>query len=135
MPCLIKFSDFSKDFPPESCGFDETTGEDTFCCTFADPSSVGVDQTQPPIFPIEGSNPRPCIDHTTHCARWAADHPESCNPGNLGYSFMREACQKSCERCGDKVKYRFSKRSDNFEKTFGILEFSQKMNELPYFLI
>jgi len=94
--------DFSTDLPPVSCGFDETTGEDTFCCTFADPSSVGVDQTQPPIFPIEGSNPRPCIDHTTHCARWATDHPDSCNPGNLGYSFMREACQKSCERCGDK---------------------------------
>ena len=70
MKFWFTFSDFSNALPPDSCGFDETTGEDKFCCTFADPSSVGVDQTQPPIFPIDGSNPRPCIDHTSHCTRW-----------------------------------------------------------------
>ena len=63
-----------------------------------------VKTSQRPLFPnVFVLNPRPCIDHTAQCTRWAKDHPESCIPGNLGYAFMREACQESCGRCGEKV--------------------------------
>ena len=100
---LNGFSDFSHDQPPQSCGYDETSGEDTFCCEDTDPSSQRVDKPQPPLFPNDGSNSRSCIDHTSHCARWVKDHPESCKAGNPGYAFMREVCQESCGRCTDKV--------------------------------
>ena len=89
--------------PPQSCGYDEATGEDAFCCQDTDPSSQRIEKPQSPLFPVDGSKPRPCIDHTSHCARWVKDHPESCKAGSLGYGFMREVCQESCERCKNKV--------------------------------
>ena len=106
MYSLIYSTFFSKDFlndqPPDNCGFDPLTGEDRFCCSGSDLINVSP---QAPQFPRPGSRiPRPCIDHTTHCSRWAKKYPDSCLPGNPGYEFMREACQQSCERCGSKVQ-------------------------------
>ena len=91
------------DKPPQSCGYDDSTGEDRFCCKDTDPDTPRIENPQPPLFPKEDLNPRPCLDHSSHCTRWAEDHPESCEPGNPGYPFMREACQDSCGRCGTKV--------------------------------
>ena len=90
--------------PPISCGYDQSTGEDQFCCADSD---SGVNQLQRPLFPSprDGSNPRECMDHTTHCERWAKNNPESCQAGNPGYPFMRETCHKSCGRCETKVTY------------------------------
>ena len=58
-PCI----DFSNDDgPPEYCGFDETTGEDKFCCS--DTNGQPITENQPPQFPTSSNKPRPCIDHT-----------------------------------------------------------------------
>ena len=58
---------------------------------------------QVPKFPLKNSNARPCMDHTKYCAQWKKNYPESCSPGHESYIFMREACQESCGRCGNKV--------------------------------
>ena len=95
------YLDFTKAEPPASCGHDSTTGEDKVCCS-AIRFREFTPTPQPPQFP-KNSKPRPCMDHTTHCARWVRDYPERCNPGQPGYPFMREACQASCGRCKEKV--------------------------------
>ena len=87
--------------PPNFCGIDETTGEDMFCCS--DTNGQSVTKLQPPQFPTASNEARPCVDHSTHCKRWAKNYPESCSPGHKSYIFMRETCQSSCKRCGDNV--------------------------------
>ena len=43
--------DFSKNEPPVSCGYDDTTGEDRFCCADTGRKSSRVTKPQPPLFP------------------------------------------------------------------------------------
>jgi len=102
--CTIGSQCGAKDFnsttgPPNFCGIDETTGEDMFCCS--DKNGQSISDLQPPQFPTASNEPRPCVDHSTHCKRWAKNYPESCSPGHESYIFMREVCQSSCKRCGD----------------------------------
>ena len=93
------FSDFNQDKPPTTCAFDELTGEDKFCCQDLGADRQRVREPQAPQFPSY-----PCIDHTSHCSRWVKNEPKSCSPEHKSYPFMRESCQKTCGRCGDKVK-------------------------------
>ena len=93
------FSDFNQDKPPTTCAFDEITGEDKFCCQDLGPDRQRVSGPQAPQF-----SSYPCIDHTSHCSRWVKNEPKSCSPEHKSYPFMRESCQKTCGRCGDKVK-------------------------------
>jgi hypothetical protein len=74
-----------------------------FCCS--DTNGQSITKLQPPQFPTASNEPRPCVDHSTHCKRWAKNYPESCSPGHNSYIFMREACQSSCKRCGDSVSF------------------------------
>ena len=93
------FADFNQDKPPSTCSYDKTTGEDKFCCQDLGPDRQRITEPQAPQFPSY-----PCIDHTSHCSRWVKNEPKSCNSEHKSYPFMRESCQKTCGRCGDKVK-------------------------------
>ena len=86
---------------PQSCGYDEISGEDKICCD--DYSGIPMVRSQPPKFPLENSKARPCLDHTKQCTKWVQKFPESCQPGHKSYIFMREACQESCGRCKNDV--------------------------------
>ena len=90
------FADFSGDTPPLTCGYDNETGKDKFCCFDNENlNSTLVVVAQTPQFP--------CQDHTTLCEKWLRSHPGSCHPSHRSYEFMRVACMESCGRCEDKV--------------------------------
>ena len=96
--------DFNEPIPPESCGFDLSTGEDKFCCADLDLNAKSVENPQLPLFPGTNGKARPCMDQTSNCEKWAKSNPENCSPkyGSLGqsenrYPFMREVCQESCQ--------------------------------------
>ena len=87
--------------PPTYCGFNSQTGEDSFCCTG---SGADLDDLfQPPIFKKPNGQSWQCEDQTEMCKKWAKDHPDSCNPGNEHYEFMKFACMESCQICKDQV--------------------------------
>ena len=44
--------DFSNNEPPQSCGYDDSTGEDRFCCAEVQRrDGTYVTKPQPPLFP------------------------------------------------------------------------------------
>ena len=97
------FIDFSNLTPPESCGFDLSTGEDKFCCAHVDKDPVL--ESQPPLFKDKNGKAYPCMDQTSHCEKWVQKFPENCEPNydTYGFSenrypFMREVCQESCHK-------------------------------------
>ena len=100
------FQDFINAKPPEACGYDESTGEDKFCCKDLDVNSQHVNEPQKPLFTDKRTGEAyPCMDQTSHCERWIKINPESCNPdhknpatGLSSYKFMREVCQESCRK-------------------------------------
>ena len=99
---LLIFVDFNDaTSSPQSCGYDENTGEDKICCE--DYGGIPVIGSQPPKFPSKNLKARPCLDHTKQCTKWVQKYPESCKPGHESYIFMREACQESCGRCKNDV--------------------------------
>ena len=55
------------------------------------------------IFELYFNRTYPCEDHTDMCKTWANNQPESCNPGNEHYDFMKLACMDSCKICQDHV--------------------------------
>ena len=90
--------------PPTYCGFNSQTGEDNFCCT----GSTGAEFdefSQPPIFVKPNGQSWQCEDQTEMCKKWVRDYPDSCNPGNDNYGFMKFACMESCQICKDQVIY------------------------------
>ena len=89
--------------PPTYCGFDSQTGEDNFCC--AGSGAVVNDLHQPPVFEKSNGQAWQCEDQTEMCKKWVKDHPDSCNPGNEHYEFMKFACMESCQICKDQVTY------------------------------
>ena len=104
---LFSNTDFNNTTPPESCGFDLTTGEDKFCCTDLGPNSQLVNEPQKPLFKPERHDRTayPCMDYTSKCEEWTRYYPEHCSPDYTpsGYSvnrypFMREVCQESCRK-------------------------------------
>ena len=99
---LLLFVDFNDTTSsPQSCGYDENSGEDKICCE--DYGGIPVIGSQPPKFPSKNLKARPCLDHTKQCTKWVQKYPESCKPGHKSYIFMREACQESCGRCKNDV--------------------------------
>ena len=102
---LFPNTDFNNTTPPESCGFDLTTGEDKFCCSDLGPNSKLVNEPQKPLFKQNDGTAYPCMDHTSKCEEWTRNYPEHCSPDYTpsGYSvnrypFMREVCQESCRK-------------------------------------
>ena len=101
---FFPYIDFNNTSPPESCGFDLTTGEDKFCCNDLGPNSQIVDKSQKPIFKQNNGKAYPCMDNTPKCEEWTKNYPEHCTPDySSGYSvnrypFMREVCQESCRK-------------------------------------
>ena len=101
---FFPYIDFNNTAPPESCGFDLTTGEDKFCCSDLGPNSQLVNKPQKPIFKQNNGKAYPCMDITPKCEQWVKNYPEHCNPDySSGYSvnrypFMREVCQESCRK-------------------------------------
>ena len=91
--------------PPAYCGLNSQTGEDKFCCVGS--GAVFDDLPQPPIFEKTNGQSWKCEDQTEMCKKWAKDHPDSCNPGNEHYEFMKFACMESCQICKDQVRYLF----------------------------
>ena len=102
---FFPYIDFNNTTPPESCGFDLTTGEDKFCCTDLGPNSQLVNEPQKPLFKQNDGTAYPCMDYTSKCEEWTRNYPEHCSPDYTpsGYSvnrypFMREVCQESCRK-------------------------------------
>ena len=117
---LFFLPDFSNSTnSPQSCGYDESSGEDKICC--GDLNGERVITPHYPKFPQQSwkeitngtlvflSEARPCMDHTKYCKDWIQRYPESGLPGHESYIFMREACQESCGRCGSYVRFLFIK--------------------------
>lgn len=96
--------DFHKTSPPRNCGYDETTGEDKFCCAYLDGQKIDI-PPQPPQFPEKGWKARPCQDHITLCKKWVKSHPDSCTQDHKSFEFMKVACMESCGRCNGKVNF------------------------------
>ena len=101
----FSLQDFSNPKPPVSCGYDEQSGEDKFCCSDVDENSVLVKNPQEPLFRDKKTGKAyPCMDQTPHCERWVRMNPKSCRPdhknqnGFTSYPFMREVCQASCHK-------------------------------------
>ena len=89
---LFIFSDFSNStYSPQSCGYDESSGEDKICC--GDLNGERVITPHYPKFPQQNwkeitdgtlvflAEARPCMDHTKYCTDWIQKYPESCSPG------------------------------------------------------
>ena len=110
----------SGDSPPTYCADSSKTGQDHFCCIkrskihstdFGGDVSYEPHVPQPPLtknfstkfFTNFNGESWPCTDHTEMCKTWAKTHPDSCNPGNKHYEFMKLACMESCQICKDHV--------------------------------
>ena len=99
----------SDDSPPTYCKDSSKTGENHFCCMKK--SKIGTSNQvgdvlhvrQERLFTKYYNGTYPCEDHTDMCKTWANNQPESCNPGNEHYDFMKLACMDSCKICKDHV--------------------------------
>jgi len=99
-------SEFEKDKPPTPCGYTKV-GEDMVCCS--DTTGEKVQFSQKPLYKTNRKvagftreKEYPCSDHSWMCLDWGLNDPKSCEPGHPSYVFMREACPKTCNRCGKK---------------------------------
>ena len=99
----------SDESPPTYCKDSSATGEDHFCCIkkskIRTSNQVGdvSHVRQERIFTQFYNNTWRCEDHTDMCKTWAKSQPESCNPGDKHYDFMKLACMDSCQICQDHV--------------------------------
>ena len=129
------FSDFSNlTNSPQSCGYDESSGEDKICC--GDLNGERIITPHYPKFPQQNlAEARPCMDHTKYCTDWIQKYPESCSPGHESYIFMREACMESCGRCESYVRIFVSINTDCFQSIFSHLLFKPKFyRKISYIL-
>ena len=93
----------SDESPPTYCKDSSKTGQDHFCCTKNSKIRTPNQVRQQRIFPLFYNRTYPCEDHTDMCKTWANNQPQSCNPGNKQYDFMKFACMDSCKICQDDV--------------------------------
>jgi len=97
----------SDESPPTYCKDSSKTREDHFCCKksskilMPDHDGDASHVRQQRIFELYFNRTYPCEDHTDMCKTWANNQPESCNPGNEHYDFMKLACMDSCKICQD----------------------------------
>ena len=114
----------SEDFPPTYCADSSQTEQDHICCAknckILMPDHVAGDVPhvpQPPLFTkANGESLWPCVDHTEMCQTWVKNHPDSCNPGNDHYEFMKLACMESCQVCKDHVSTTIYKKLFHFSE-------------------
>jgi len=101
-PCVdisrCSANDFNGDSPPLSCGWSQTTGEETFCCKGTSQPKL-VKQTIPQKY-----GDYECEDLTPFCKDFFVKTPSSCRPSHESFDFMRRACMQTCNLCGDTKK-------------------------------
>lgn len=94
-------ADFVGNSSPSYCGRTED-GQDKICCK-GQGGSPKI--PQPALFLDKKKQIYECLDQTEFCEKWLRLNPQSCSSGHPSYPFMREACYKTCNRCGSDVIY------------------------------